>query len=235
VSDIQGGHGPDEGRIASGIERANTKAEPCDTPGGLDMPLNVADSVHAQAVITACIDDLQAVAHLGPGDLLVIGASSSEVMGKRIGTATSLEVGRWIVDAVLAARARHGFDVAFQCCEHLNRALVVEKTLAQARNWRIVQAIPVPGAGGAVTSVAYFALADACLVETVAAEADAGIDIGDTFIGMHLKRVAVPVRGRHQTLGMAHVTMARSRPPLVGGERAVYDLAVAKQRLGIQL
>ncbi|GMA63551.1 TIGR01440 family protein [Alicyclobacillus fastidiosus] len=175
------------------------------------------------------LDDLQAAASLQPGQLVVVGASSSEVIGQRIGTATSRAVGEVIVDTILDWARGLCVEVAFQCCEHLNRSLVVERSSAMARSLQEVFAIPVPGAGGAVASVAYFRMKDACLVAEV--RADAGIDIGDTLIGMHLKRVAVPVRGRYQALGAAHVTMARTRPPLVGGTRAVYDVAEAKRRI----
>ncbi|KPV42861.1 hypothetical protein AN477_15855 [Alicyclobacillus ferrooxydans] len=178
------------------------------------------------------LEDLQEQAHLGPGGLLVIGASTSEVAGRRIGTATSLAVGSVIAKEAIAFAASVGCDVAFQCCEHLNRALVVRKALLKERGWFEVMARPVPGAGGAVAASAYVQLEGACLVETI--QADAGIDIGDTFIGMHLKRVAVPVRGRHREVGEAHLTMARTRPPLIGGARAVYDEDVFRERLGLK-
>lgn len=176
-----------------------------------------------------CLEDLQAVAQLGPGSLLVVGASSSEVVGKHIGSATSLGMGSIIASEVLRHANQAGYQVAFQCCEHLNRALVVTRWLMKERGYTEVSAIPVPGAGGAVAAQAYRQLPDACLVETV--QADAGIDIGDTFIGMHLRRVAVPVRGRTKSIGQAHVTMARTRPPLIGGQRAVYSAEEASRRL----
>lgn len=179
-----------------------------------------------------CLDDLQAEAHLGQGQLLVVGASSSEILGRRIGTQTSMEVGRILVETVLAFTAIAGCDVAFQCCEHLNRSLVVTRQTALRNGWQLVSAIPVPGAGGAVAANAFFSLEDACLVESVAA--DAGLDVGDTLIGMHLRRVAVPVRGRRTNVLSAHVTMARTRPPLVGGQRAVYDVEEARRRLAIR-
>ena len=172
--------------------------------------------------LQSALEDLQAVSNLGQNDLLVIGASSSEVVGKRIGTSTSLGIGYRIVQTVLLFAERYGFDVAFQCCEHLNRALVVERDLAQRRGYTVVSAVPVPGAGGAVAAEAYGAFQNPCLVERI--EAEAGIDLGDTLIGMHLRRVAVPVRPRVSSVGKAHVTMARTRPPLIGGIRAVYDI-----------
>jgi uncharacterized protein (TIGR01440 family) len=189
------------------------------------------DGTQAEAMqrLMECLSDLQTIAQLGPGRLLVVGASTSEIVGHRIGTATSVEVGQSVVHGVLQFAGQVGCDVGFQCCEHLNRCVVLSKSVARARGYRQVTAIPVPGAGGAVAAVAYFALNEACLVEAV--EADAGIDIGDTLIGMHLRRVAVPVRGRHTEIGGAHVTMASSRPPLVGGTRAVYDVEEAWKRI----
>lgn len=188
-----------------------------------------AEDVRAQ--LEECLADLQAVAELGPGDVLVVGASTSEVAGERIGTAGSVELGRTIAMTVLDFTARCGCDAAFQCCEHLNRALVVPRRVARERGLREVSAVPVPGAGGAVAAWAYALLEDACLVEGMKAEA--GIDIGDTLIGMHLRSVAVPVRGRRTEVGRAHVVMARTRPPLIGGVRAVYDKEELRRRLGL--
>jgi uncharacterized protein (TIGR01440 family) len=177
------------------------------------------------------LEDLQAAAQLRQGSLLVVGASTSEVMGERIGTSTSMDVGRAIVDVVLTFARHVGCDVAFQCCEHLNRSLVVDRAVATRSHLTEVTAIPVPGAGGAVAAAAYAALPDPALVAHVAA--DAGIDIGDTLIGMHLKPVAVPLRGRLREIGKAHITLAKTRPPLIGGARAVYDPAEAHRRLGL--
>jgi uncharacterized protein (TIGR01440 family) len=165
--------------------------------------------------------DLQEVAHLTDEHLLVIGASSSEVVGKHIGTGGSGEAAEVIVDAILEARASYGFHVAFQCCEHLNRALVVEHATVKEFGLEEVTVIPVPGAGGAVASAAHRKMNRPALVETI--KAHAGIDIGDTFIGMHLRPVAVPVRPSVRQIGEAHVTMARTRPKLIGGNRAVYS------------
>lgn len=179
--------------------------------------------------LTECLEDLQTVAKLGEGKLLVVGVSTSEIVGKRIGTSTSLAVGHIVVQTVLRFVGQVGCDVAFQCCEHLNRSLVVKRSVAAKRGYTEVSAIPVPGAGGATAAHAWFALEDACLVESVVA--DAGIDIGDTFIGMHLRRVAVPVRGRRKQIGEAHTTLAITRPPIIGGTRAVYDVEEARKRL----
>jgi len=168
------------------------------------------------------IADLQAAADLNEEHLLVIGASSSEVIGKRIGTGGSLEAAQVIVEAVLEARGQYGFHVAFQCCEHLNRALVVESKTARMFGLEEVMVIPVPTAGGAVASTAFRNMDRPVLVEKV--QAHAGIDIGDTLIGMHLRPVAVPVRPSIREIGDAHVTMAKTRPKLIGGARAIYVL-----------
>ncbi|MCL6636940.1 MAG: TIGR01440 family protein [Alicyclobacillus sp.] len=176
-----------------------------------------------------CLADLLAAGALRPGQVLVVGASTSELAGHPIGTHTSVALGQAVVDEVLAfCRETESYPV-FQCCEHLNRALVVARSLAWVRGWTEVAAVPVPGAGGAVAACAYQTMADACLVERVTA--DAGIDLGGTLIGMHLRPVAVPLRGRRTWVGRAYVTLARTRPPLVGGPRTVYDAEEARRRL----
>lgn len=209
----------------------------CDAPFNADPNQADADVVQGALYLSditmqvqMVLEDLRDAAPCNPGDLWVIGASSSEVIGQRIGTATSMEVGRSLIQVILAFVQKLEIDVAFQCCEHLNRSLVVEKHVAIQKNLSIVQAIPVPGAGGAVASAAYFAMNAPVLVSNIAA--DAGIDIGDTLIGMHLKPVAVPVRGRIREIGQAHVTLARTRAPFIGGSRAVYNVEEAKRRLG---
>lgn len=166
------------------------------------------------------IDELQAAAQLDADQLLVIGCSSSEVVGQKIGTGGSLDAAHVIVEAVLEARTRYGFHVAFQCCEHLNRALVVERDTLKAFGLEEVSVVPVPRAGGAVASTAFRHLQRPVMVERI--QAHAGIDIGDTLIGMHLRPVAVPVRPTTREIGEAHVTMAKTRPKLIGGARAIY-------------
>jgi len=158
---------------------------------------------------------------LGKGQILVVGTSTSEIIGKKIGTAGSQDVAQALYQVFAEESKKKGFALAFQCCEHLNRALVVERQMANEKGWPEVLAVPVPGAGGAMAACAYAQMEDPVLVEYI--QADAGIDIGDTFIGMHLKPVAVPVRSRIKQLGAAHVTMARTRPKLIGGPRAVYE------------
>ncbi|QFT90938.1 hypothetical protein FIU87_20020 [Bacillus sp. THAF10] len=166
------------------------------------------------------LKDLQHQAQLKTGQLLVVGCSTSEVIGERIGTAGTEGVAETIFAVLEEFRAQTGVELAFQCCEHLNRALVVERETALHRGLDEVTVVPVRQAGGAMASHAYHHFTDAVMVEHI--RADAGIDIGDTLIGMHIKHVAVPVRSTIKSVGNAHITMARTRPKLIGGARAVY-------------
>ncbi|WP_328804027.1 TIGR01440 family protein [Paenibacillus glycinis] len=171
--------------------------------------------------VETVVRELAETGNLRKGQLLVIGVSTSEVLGQRIGTSGTLETARAIYEGIEAVRGELGFFPVFQCCEHLNRALVMEREAAERYGLELVSAVPVRKAGGSMAAYAFGALRDAVLTETV--QAHAGIDIGDTFIGMHLKRVAVPVRPSIRSIGSAHVTMAVTRPKLIGGERAVYS------------
>ncbi|WP_211663651.1 TIGR01440 family protein [Lihuaxuella thermophila] len=168
------------------------------------------------------IEELLAEMPLSDKHVLVFGVSTSEVAGKRIGTSGSDRIASALFEAIIQVQRGHGFHLAFQCCEHLNRALVVERETAEKFGWPEVSAVPVPQAGGAMAAYAFRHLKDAVLVEQI--QADAGIDIGDTLIGMHLKPVAVPVRPVQKKVGEAHVTMAKTRPKLIGGARAVYEI-----------
>lgn len=171
--------------------------------------------------VETIVRELVMAGNLAMSQLLVIGVSTSEVLGHRIGTAGTIETAAQIYAGVDAVRSEVQFIPIYQCCEHLNRALVIEQTDAERLGLEIVGAVPVPKAGGSMASYAYQQLKSPCLVESV--QAHAGIDIGDTFIGMHLKRVAVPVRPSIREIGAAHVTMAVTRPKLIGGSRAVYE------------
>ncbi|WP_108668849.1 TIGR01440 family protein [Peribacillus acanthi] len=153
--------------------------------------------------------------------LLVIGCSTSEIAGERIGTAGTMEIADTIFSIFHEFHEKTRVQLAFQCCEHLNRALVLTSTTAQKYGYEEVSVVPVRNAGGALAATAFERLDDAVVVENI--KADMGIDIGDTFIGMHLKPVAVPVRSSQKNIGHAHVTMAYSRPKLIGGTRAVYE------------
>ncbi|WP_248931059.1 TIGR01440 family protein [Paenibacillus hamazuiensis] len=162
------------------------------------------------------------------GHIVVIGTSTSEVLGQRIGTSGTVDVARHIFAAVEKVRQDAGFYPAYQCCEHLNRALVVESALLERYpQLEPVSVVPVPKAGGSMASYAFRQWADARVVETI--QAHAGIDIGETLIGMHLRRVAVPFRPSIRFVGQARVTAAFTRPKLIGGARAVYELESAKQ------
>ena len=169
----------------------------------------------------AAVTELATVAKLQEGKLLVVGCSTSEVRGGYIGKDSSLEVASDLFRALSEVQGEYGFDIAIQCCEHLNRALVMEKSAALTRGYEEVNAVPIQHAGGSMATTAYASWTDPVMVEHV--KADAGIDIGDTFIGMHLKHVAVPVRLGVKEIGEAHVTAARVRPKFVGGERAQYN------------
>jgi uncharacterized protein (TIGR01440 family) len=158
---------------------------------------------------------------LKAGQLLVVGCSTSEVIGERIGTAGTMEVAEMIFRQLQKLRVETGIHLAFQCCEHLNRALVIERSVAEKRGCEEVSVVPVRNAGGAMATYAFAQMDDSVVVEFI--QAEAGIDIGQTFIGMHLKHVAVPVRVTQKTVGHAHVTLAKTRPKLIGGARAVYE------------
>ena len=164
--------------------------------------------------------ELLEAAHLETGDLFVVGCSSSEITGGRIGKQSSMEAAQAVLEGVLPVLQAQGVSLAAQCCEHLNRAIVVERDVARERGYEIVAAIPQPHAGGSWATCCWQAFSDPVLVEEVRAEA--GMDIGGTLIGMHLRRVAVPVRLSLDHIGQAVLLCARTRPKFIGGARAVY-------------
>ncbi|GIP60149.1 TIGR01440 family protein [Paenibacillus sp. FSL W8-0186] len=168
------------------------------------------------------LEELVSAASLGSGHLVVIGASTSEVAGQRIGTAGAENIAAELYAGFAEVQSKHGFEIAFQCCEHLNRALVMERSVLERLGLTEVAAVPVPKAGGSMAAAAYRQLKQPCLAESV--QAHAGLDVGETLIGMHLKRVAVPYRPARRYIGEARVTAAWTRPKLIGGERAVYQL-----------
>lgn len=175
-----------------------------------------------QQQLRTILSELQDQAHFQPGQLFVVGCSTSEVNGGKIGTAGTDETAAALYDVLADFAEQTGVELAFQCCEHLNRAIVIGRSAALKRSYEEVAAVPVRKAGGAMATYAYHQK-DCVLVEWI--KADGGIDIGDTLIGMHLKPVAVPVRTSLHQIGSAHVTMARTRPKLIGGARAVYEKA----------
>ncbi|WP_054705812.1 TIGR01440 family protein [Bacillus sp. JCM 19041] len=155
--------------------------------------------------------------------LFVVGASTSEVVGGKIGKQGSVEIAQELYAALRQFEKKTGVHLVFQCCEHLNRAIVIERRLAEEKGLPEVAAIPVREAGGAMAAYAFNQMGDPVLVERISC--DLGIDIGDTFIGMHLKEVAIPIRLSKKELGQAHVTFASTRPKRIGGERAVYKIS----------
>ena len=173
------------------------------------------------------VAELCDAAHLRPGALFVVGCSSSEVLGERIGTHTSMDVAGALYEGIASELKERGVFLAAQCCEHLNRALVVERTVLERYDLEQVNAIPQPNhAGGAFASVTWNRMADPVLVESLSARADAGIDIGGTLIGTHIHPVVVPVRISIDRIGEASILCARRRPKYVGGQRAIYDEAL---------
>ena len=173
-------------------------------------------------VKTQCVsatEELIKIAKLKKGDILVVGCSTSEVVGSKIGTNSDPDTAKNIFDGIYSALKPNGIYLAVQCCEHLNRAIVIERSALPFAE--PVNVVPQKKAGGSLATVAYDEFTDPIVIEEI--KADAGMDIGDTFIGMHLKKVAVPVRLSTNKIGEAHLTCARVRPKFIGGIRAIYN------------
>lgn len=181
---------------------------------------------HLTQEMTNLLNEFLPRAELRPGQILVVGCSTSEILGHHIGKESSVDVAKAIFPPLEQLARQEGLFLAIQCCEHLNRALVMTRSCLERYNLVEVSAVPQPTAGGSFAAVAYSSLPDPVLAESV--QGHAAIDIGDTLVGMHLRSVAVPVRLSATELGKAHLTAARTRPKLIGGERAVY-----KQREGV--
>ncbi|HJB06950.1 MAG TPA: TIGR01440 family protein [Candidatus Enterocloster faecavium] len=167
------------------------------------------------------MEEFLAAAKMKPGQVLVVGCSSSEVGSFRIGSHSSSQIGRTVFDVLWKIARENGLALAAQCCEHLNRALILEEETALRYGWEIVNVVPQLKAGGSFATAAYSSFAHPAAVEHI--KAHGGIDIGDTLIGMHLKDVAIPLRISQKEIGGAHVVCARTRAKLIGGERACYD------------
>ena len=167
----------------------------------------------------AAARQLAEAARLHKGQIVVVGCSTSEVVGHRVGSWSTPEVGQAIFDGLHSVFGPMGVYIAAQCCEHLNRAIIVEAEAVP--NADIVNVVPQPKAGGSFATAAYHGLEHPVAVEEI--KADAGLDIGATLIGMHLKKVAVPVRLQVKQIGQAPLTAARVRPKFIGGVRAIYD------------
>ncbi|MCI9164453.1 MAG: TIGR01440 family protein [Oscillospiraceae bacterium] len=160
-------------------------------------------------------------ARLLPGDLFVVGCSSSEILGGTIGRASSLETAQAVLDGIYPLLREQGVFLAAQCCEHLNRALIVEADCARRYGYDPVSVRPQPKAGGSFAASAWEAFDRPVAVEHI--RAHAGLDIGGTLIGMHLRDVAVPVRLSLDHIGQALLLCARTRPKFIGGSRACYE------------
>ena len=167
------------------------------------------------------VSELLAIANLKAGDVLVIGCSSSEMVGEKIGTHSSVDAANALADAVLPLLKEKGVAIAVQCCEHLNRALILESAVAEKYGYEAVNVVPQPKAGGSFATAVWARLENPVAVEHI--RAHAGLDIGGTLIGMHLKEVAVLVRLSVKHIGEAPILCARTRPKFIGGCRAVYD------------
>ena len=164
-------------------------------------------------------EELITAAKLKPGMIVVVGCSTSEILGEKIGTESSFDVAEGVFGAIYGVLRDHGIYLAAQCCEHLNRALIIEGDALPFAD--IVNVVPQPKAGGSFATAAYRAFQNPIAVEHI--RADAGLDIGNTLIGMHLKEVAVPLRLSVKKIGEAPLVAARTRPKCIGGIRAVYD------------
>ncbi len=177
-----------------------------------------------KALVTAqarqAAEELLAAGNLRKGDVFVVGCSSSEIVGGQIGHDSSMEAARAVYDGIAPVLAGQGVWLAAQCCEHLNRAIVIERAAAAAYGWEEVWVVPRPHAGGSWATTCWKNFEEPVAVEEIRAHAD--LDIGGTLIGMHLRRVAVLVRLKNSHIGQAILLAARTRPKLIGGERAKY-------------
>ena len=180
------------------------------------------EDITAQA--REAVEELLQAAKLQAGDLFVVGCSSSEIVGEHIGKGSSMEAAEAAFAGIYPILKERGIWLVSQCCEHLNRALILEREAARQYGYESVNVEPWAHAGGSFATVTFARLTDPVAVEHV--RAAAGMDIGDTFIGMHLRDVAVPVRLSLNAIGQAHLTCARTRPKFIGGERARYQEAL---------
>ena len=167
------------------------------------------------------VTELLEQANLTAGSILVVGCSSSEVVGERIGHGSSIEAAEAIFEAIAPILSERGIYLAAQCCEHLNRAIIIERACAEKYGYEPVCVVPQPKAGGSFATTAWKNFSSPVAVEAI--RADAGMDIGGTLIGMHLKCVAVPVRLSVSRIGEAILLSARTRPKFIGGSRAHYE------------
>lgn len=166
------------------------------------------------------VTELIEISKIKSGDILVVGCSSSEIMGGDIGKASSMDAAKAVFDGIYPILKEKGIHIAAQCCEHLNRAIIIEQAAAEKFNLEIVNVMPQPNAGGSFATTVWQNMEHPVAVEHI--KASAGLDIGNTLIGMHLKEVAVPVRLSINKIGKAPIVCARTRPKFIGGDRAHY-------------
>ena len=178
---------------------------------------NIVEQIKSDAAIAA--SELVEAAHLKKGDIVVIGCSTSETLGNQVGSHSVPEVGKAIYEGLQSVFGALGIYIAAQCCEHLNRAIIIEHEAVPSTE--IVNVVPQPKAGGSFATACYAAFQAPVAIEHI--KANAGLDIGGTLIGMHLREVAVPVRLKQNHIGKAILIAARTRPKFIGGERAHYD------------
>ena len=180
--------------------------------------MNTYEDIKKQAALA--VSEILDVANLKAGDIFVVGCSSSEIVGAVIGHGSTFDAAKAVLDGIYPILKERGIFLAAQCCEHLNRALIIERACAEKYGYDEVSVKPQPKAGGSFATATCAAFDDAIAVEHI--RAHAGLDIGGTLIGMHLRDVAVPVRISISKIGEANILCARTRPKYIGGERACY-------------
>ena len=179
----------------------------------MDNLYNIAKSAAAEVIEKA---------NLKEGQVLVVGWSASEIGGEKIGTNSNEDIAGQVFSGIYDAVKEKGVFLAAQCCEHLNRAIIIENELREKLGLAEVWVVPKKKAGGSFGTAAYGNFESPCAVEHI--KADAGMDIGDTLIGMHLKEVAVPLRISVDKIGNANLVCAYTRPKYIGGPRAQYEI-----------
>jgi uncharacterized protein (TIGR01440 family) len=192
-----------------------------DLSKGAELTVDEMLAIEINSNLNILISELLENTDLSKGDILVIGCSSSEILGNNIGKGSSYGAAKLVFDTLYPYLQEKGIFLAAQCCEHLNRALIVEKECAQQYGYEIVSVIPQAKAGGSFATVTYENMDNPVVVEHI--KAHAGIDIGDTLIGMHLRDVAVPIRLSVRKIGEANVVCAYTRPKFIGGIRSIYE------------
>ena len=188
---------------------------------GADATFDEALANDIKASAEKMIDEFLTSVDLKSGDILVIGCSSSEIIGSKIGKGSSFQAAKIVFDTIYPRLRDKGIFLAAQCCEHLNRALVIERECADKYGYDAVAVVPQPKAGGSFATITYESMSSPVMVEHI--KAHAGIDLGNTLIGMHLRDVAVPLRLSISKIGEANLVCAYTRPKFIGGSRAVYQ------------